>query len=429
MISRRSSAPTARPREEKTDPNIQMPVSSPSEASRKPLVLGGQAEQQDADLWSIAQPQSAEPPEVVQSFEEALRRVDTSLERLVGTQPDQGAELPLIEPIIEAEFVSQGPGTNPRARMEDIENASDSAEAAKARRQRLLKRAMENLSSMPSSSGSGVSSGSGINASSASGITNTGFVAPATVQALPAPPSAADQQLAAQIEARFAQLAKRDPFLTLGLTPQTTKEQVKSAFLSLAKTFHPDRLPPSLPHLSSKMSSVFEGIRDAYENLYDDEKRAALIIAKSRPETGPDPKATREASDLFKMAEVYFKKRDYRQAEAHFAKAFAIDKSAGSLAAQGWAIYMDGARKNEHGSARAMMQRALSIDGNNDRAHYQLGVISRVEGDMAGAERHFREAVRSNPRHLEANQELRLIDMRRKKATDSPSKKGGGFFG
>ncbi len=422
-------APTARTREEKTDPNIQLPVSSPSETGRKPLVLGGQAEPQDADLWSIAQPQGATPAEESQSFEEALRRVDSNLERLVSAQQPRSAELPLIEPIIEAEIVSPGPGgTNPRARIEDLENASDSAEAAKARRQRLLKRAMENLSSMPSSSGSGVSSGSGIT-SSGSGITNTGFVAPPTVQSLPAPPSAAEQQLAVQIEARFAQLAKRDPFLTLGLTQQATKEQVKSAFLSLAKTFHPDRLPPSLPHLSSKMSSVFEGIRDAYETLYDDEKRAALIVAKSKPSSGPDPAATREASDLFKMAEVYFKKRDYRQAEAHFARAHAIDKGASSLAAQGWAIYMDGARKGEHGSARAMMQRALSIDANNDRAHYQLGVIARVEGDMAGAERHFREAVKSNPRHLEANQELRLIDMRRKKATDSPSKKGGGFFG
>ena len=87
---------------------------------------------------------------------------------------------------------------------------------------------------------------------------------------------------------------------------------------------------------------------------------------------------------------------------------------------------MDPARKPEGGNARAMMQKALTIDPNCDRAHYQLGVIARVEGDMARAEKHFREAVRVNPRHLEASQELRLIDMRRKKET---GKKGGGIFG
>ena len=99
-----------------------------------------------------------------------------------------------------------------------------------------------------------------------------------------------------------------------------------------------------------------------------------------------------------------------------------------SLAAQGWAIYMDPSRKAEAPQARQLMQKALGIDANNDRAHYQLGVIARVEGDMDRAERHFREAVRFNPKHLEANQELRLIEMRKKKAEAAP-KKGGGFFG
>ena len=74
------------------------------------------------------------------------------------------------------------------------------------------------------------------------------------------------------------------------------------------------------------------------------------------------------------------------------------------------------------------MQKALTIDPASDKANYQLGVIARVEGDMDKAEKHFREAVKSNPKHLEANQELRLIEMRKKKAAE-PKKGGGGFFG
>ncbi|MBL8940802.1 MAG: tetratricopeptide repeat protein, partial [Archangium sp.] len=130
----------------------------------------------------------------------------------------------------------------------------------------------------------------------------------------------------------------------------------------------------------------------------------------------------------FKMGEVYFKKRDYKQADEHFARAHLLDKGAASLAAQAWAIYMDPTRKAESANARALMQKALTIDPACDRAHYQLGVIARVEGDMERAEKHFREAVRVNPRHLEASQELRLIEMRRKKEKDA-GKKGGGIFG
>ena len=274
---------------------------------------------------------------------------------------------------------------------------------------------------MPSSIGGG---------SSPSGLTSalTGVVGGSLT---PAPATAAELQLAAQIDLRFEQLKKKDHFATLSVAPNATKEQVKSAFLTLAKTFHPDRLPPSLPHFASKMSAVFESIREAYEALHDETKKTAYLAAQAQAKLGPQGQSARElaaASDLMKMAEVYFKKRDYKQAEDSFAKAHALDKGASSLAAQAWCIYMDPSRKAEAVNAKTMMQKALGLDQSCDRAHYQLGVIARVEGDMERAERHFREAVRVNPRHLEANQELRLIDMRKKKAGDGAAKKGGGFF-
>ncbi len=86
---------------------------------------------------------------------------------------------------------------------------------------------------------------------------------------------------------------------------------------------------------------------------------------------------------------------------------------------------MDPQRKAEVPKAKQLMAEALKLDPNCDRAHYQLGVIARVENDMDRAERHFREAVRANPKHLEANQELRLIEMRKK--NPPPPKKGGLF--
>jgi Tfp pilus assembly protein PilF len=61
------------------------------------------------------------------------------------------------------------------------------------------------------------------------------------------------------------------------------------------------------------------------------------------------------------------------------------------------------------------MQEALKLDPSCDRALYQLGVIARVDNDVDKAERFFRNAVQANPKHLEANQELRLIEMRKKK--------------
>jgi curved DNA-binding protein CbpA len=303
-----------------------------------------------------------------------------------------------------------------------LANPSDPNEAAKARRQRLLRRAMENLGALPTSR--------------ASSTTATEPNLPVVDAARVAPkdatpkPTADDLQLKAQVEKRYEELQKkRELYAILGVPVGGAKDQVKAAFLTMAKMFHPDRLPPSLPELAPKMTAVFESIRDAYETLYDDAKRATYMsqVATGGPPKGAAPRPPgQDPGEAMRAGEAAFKKRDYRVAEAQFAKAHELDKAGASLAAQAWAIYMDPSRKADAQTAKNLMANALKIDQNCDRAHYQLGVIARVEGDMDRAERHFRDAVRANPRHLEANQELRLIEMRKKKATTP--KGGGGFF-
>lgn len=398
---------------------------------RKPVVFSGQAD--DGDLWSLVK-EPARPDSSVQSFEEALRRVDNSLELLVGGPSSARGEA-AIEPIIEAEVVSEpdeggeAPALpRPAPTPAPAPAATEASEEARLRRQRLLRRAMEQMGGTLEPTQPSPSPTPAPPPSSPSRPPRASAPTPPPPRPSGPPPQApsptpAEQQLAAQVEQRSQQLtSKPDHFAVLGVPATATKDQVKAAFLGLAKIFHPDRVPPSLPKLAPKMGAVFESIRAAYDVLYDDAKRAAWVASRAASQA-PTPAA--QAADLVKVGESLFRKRDYRQAEEHFARAHALDKSAHSLAAQGWAIYMDPARKSEGGQARALMQNALSIDPDCDRAHYQLGVIARVEGDVERAERHFREAVRVNPRHLEANQELRLIEMRRKKAAEAPKK---GFF-
>jgi curved DNA-binding protein CbpA len=286
-----------------------------------------------------------------------------------------------------------------------VGEASD--EESKALRQRLLQRAAE-IGARPAAAPA----------------------APAPSPGTSAPSGAEDpQQLARDIEKRYADVQeKRDHFTTLGLAigPDVKREQVKTAFLTLAKRFHPDRLPPALSELAPKVPTVFEAIRDAYEVLYDDAKRVTYLQElRTQGAQQGSSRSTVEANDLFKMGEVFFRKRDFAAAVDHFERAFNADPKAVYLAARAWAIYMDPQHKAELPKAKQMMAEALKLDPNCDRAHYQLGVIARVENDIPRAERHFREAVRANPKHLEANQELRLIEMRKK--NQPPTKKGGLF--
>jgi len=404
-----------------TQAPISLTTPAPAPAP-KPLILGpsAAADQSDGDLWSIVQPTApmAAAPAGVASFEEALRRVDSSLEALVGASPTVD-DAPLIEATVEA-VVEESPAEVIEA---TVDEPSDPAEAARLRRQRLLKRAMDSLGGGPSRRDAPTQSES----PAAAPVTVT---TPMGAAAAPTP-SSLDLQFAAQLDQRLGELQKgKDLYAILGVPAGGGKDQIKSAFLNLAKVFHPDRLPASLPTYQAKITTVFESIREAYETLYDDAKRAAYMSQKltgaGAAGAAAPAKNAQQADDLLRMGEVFFKKRDYRSAEQHFARAHAMDKGAVSLAAQGWAIYMDPTRRAEAATSKQLMEQALKLDRNCDRAHYQLGVIARVEGDMTKAENHFREAVRVNPRHLEANQELRLIEMRKRK---DGGKKGGGFFG
>ncbi|MBI3182456.1 MAG: DnaJ domain-containing protein [Myxococcales bacterium] len=418
---------------------VEPPPGSPSlwgtadSPAMQPLILGPNR-QGEEDLWAIVEHERVTAPDIPlgSAFEDALQQMDSSLEQLVATPlPQQEAPVEAVIDVVEPapaapisdkasppEHTDRGlPDANEEwLGDEDVAgDPSDPAEAARVRRQRLLRRAMENLGTLGPPQPRGEYQVARESASPE----------PA---AQPAQTSAEERQLAEMIEARHRDVAaEKDHFAILGVGRQASRDQVKAAFLAAAKNFHPDRLPPALSHLSPKVTAVFEAIRAAYDELFDDVKRRAYL---SRLEAGApraeaqSPRATAEAAELSKKGEAFFKRRDYPSAREHFEKAHALDPSGSSLAAAAWALYMDPARKSEAPRAKQMMADALKLDPNCDRAHYQLGVIARVDGDMERAERHFREAVRSNPKHLEANQELRLIEMRKRK--EQPSKKG--FF-
>ncbi|MBX5483577.1 MAG: DnaJ domain-containing protein [Myxococcaceae bacterium] len=417
------------------------------------------ADEHEDDLWRIVRfdsPGEASSAALPSSFEEALQRIDQNLERLVGMPYEQliaapaaaatEAEPPVeaiveetpLEPTwigppppdpsgIEPTYIGRAPAApatsaddnaDPSGEYpadfedwpldeEDVGDPSDPAEAARLRRQRLLRRAMENMGTLP--------------LRGQSVTVQPVTPAPASAPAAPAagPRSTDERALAQTIEEKFKQVSgKRNHFQVLGVPTHATKEQVKDAFLSLAKVFHPDRLPQSLSAYAPKITSIFEAIREAYDTLFDDDKRRAYALTLQQaasPAKAPDPRNATMALEEYKRGEVYFRKRDFVAAEEAWARAYALDPKAEYLAARGWALYMDPQRRPEAPRAKQMMADALKVNPQCDRAHYQLGVIARVENRMEDAERHFREAVKANPRHLEANQELRLIEMRKKK--------------
>jgi tetratricopeptide (TPR) repeat protein len=424
-------------------------VSATGEAPEAAPSRGAAAGGED-DLWRIVRFDDATQDGIHNSFDEAIARADASLEQLVGvpggTPPPPAAE-PTATLDLSLEDALPGPlllgrgleGDNDGASGDDLEGVddlgelaewdgdddvegdpSDPAEAARRRRQRLLRRAMENLGALtprPAPAEGGVE----VPPPSAS-PEGAGGPPPSS-----GAPGSEEARFAEQLERRFAELQKgpREHFRILGVPREASRDQVKAAFLGLAKVFHPDRLPQGLAHLQPKITTVFESVREAYDVLYDDARRAAYLatLVKAAPPVAgaparaPGAASSDPATDEFQKGEVLLRKRDFAGAEAAYARAHALQPRGLYLAARAWVVYMDPSRRQELPQAKKLMVDALKAEPTCDRAHYQLGVVARVENDAAAAEKHFREAVRLNPKHLEANQELRLIEMRKKKGT------------
>ena len=114
---------------------------------------------------------------------------------------------------------------------------------------------------------------------------------------------------------------------------------------------------------------------------------------------------------------------DQRLGRAFPAAAADADPERGEyLALVGWLESM-GSAKNAARDALAILNRALAIDADDDRALYYRGAIYKRLGREDDAIKDFRRAVTLNPQNVDAVREVRLHGMRSEKSAPQ-----GGLF-
>src|SRR5258708_17382037 len=105
----------------------------------------------------------------------------------------------------------------------------------------------------------------------------------------------------------------QNAYARLGVAPTASNDQIKNAYLGLAKRYHPDRSSaPGLAGLQPELQSLFGLLKDAYDAIATAEARARYEAQKA----GGNKPATRkdEAVLSLKMGEVLLKKRDFEGA-------------------------------------------------------------------------------------------------------------------
>jgi tetratricopeptide (TPR) repeat protein len=281
------------------------------------------------------------------------------------------------------------PTPDPSARRSDPDEA-------RARRQRLLHRAMSNMGVGPLA---GRPRPPGRPAGAAFGT--------------PAKPTAAEEALRQAFLAVAPRARASDLFARLDVGSEATREQIRNAYLQLAKGFHPDRFAvPAFADLHDQVREFFTAVNEAYEVLSDDKRRQAYVAERQ----GGSSQAADAARLDFQKGEVCVRSREWVRARGFYEAAVRADPKPDYVAALAWALVADPSRRDLP-RAKTLLEQALS-DPACARARYVSGLVAREQHDEGDAERWFRAALQVDPRYGDAKRELRVSEARRAKLRD-----------
>jgi len=245
-----------------------------------------------------------------------------------------------------------------------------------------------------------------------------------------------------EIERRARSINELDHFQTLGVARDATTEKIRAAYFSLAKLWHPDRLPSDLLDKKADVARIFARISDAYKTLSDEGKRNEYLaeLSQGTSERGDEEKLARvvDAALEFQKAEILLKKNDLSGAEVLALRAFTADPEQPEYITL--LVWIQSQRRADPQPARegaqsthlddliAKLDGVLEKDPRYERALYYRGILHKRAGRIDESIRDFRLAAEINPRNIDAAREVRIYEMRRRHADPHPPDhpEGGG---
>ncbi|MBK8479795.1 MAG: DnaJ domain-containing protein [Proteobacteria bacterium] len=231
---------------------------------------------------------------------------------------------------------------------------------------------------------------------------------------------AAARDLRELIETASAALGGKTHFEVLALEPTATAAQVRDAYFSLAKQFHPDRvLGLGLRDLAQKAEELFRRTNEAYTVLADAKARAAYEASLSQPAGAKDEARTAlEAEFCFQRGTVAFRKKQFAKALEEFTEARRLSGSEGEhLAWIAWTTFCD--PQVDKAAAlpkiKQLLLESLELAPKNAQINYFLGETYLALGEERRAVGALNRALEIKPDHVDAQRRMRLIRMRGEK--------------
>ena len=217
------------------------------------------------------------------------------------------------------------------------------------------------------------------------------------------------------IIARAAAIEDEDYFQVLGVANGASSEAVRAAYMRLAKAWHPDRLHVDFIPIRGEVATVFAHMTRAHQTLCDaDSRKAYEASRKAMAQATARPRA-----EVIRAIQHEMGRRNFDVVVQLCQELIDIDaEDIEALAIQAWASVRGGeATEDELRAALARLDKIVNMDRTDDQAVYHRGLVHKRLGNVPAAFRDFARALQLNPKHLEAEREVRIFAMRARKGS------------
>lgn len=252
---------------------------------------------------------------------------------------------------------------------------------------------------------------------------------------VPAGPTG-DPQRRAEIVEKARAIESQNYFQVLGLAPESTIDEAKTAYFQLAKRWHPDRLPADLSDLKDPVGKVFALMAEAFQILTDPDRRVKyqqqVREGGGTLESQQEVVRVMDAANAFQKAEFFVNKGQLLEAEPHIARAYELEPGDTDHVALWCWIQANKPERRENGAyddLLAKLNQALIDSPKNERVRFYRGMVLKFAGRMGDAIRDFREVAEANPRHVDAVREVRLYTMRSERDRKNKDDGSGSLLG
>jgi len=215
---------------------------------------------------------------------------------------------------------------------------------------------------------------------------------------------------------KYQILAGQNYFEVLGVEQDAQLPEIKKAYLSLAKQYHPDSFPKEiLPKVEKTVNRIFDTINKAYRVISNDREKHIYI----RSMTAPDEKVTASiiqditnAELQFQKGKLFLKKKSYEDAKNSFKWSVKLAPDEGEyLAYLGWAFFLIAENKKGGDAVKAItyLKKASVLNPSIEIPFIFLGIIYKVQDLKDVAILQFKKALEINPSSVDAKRELTAI--------------------